>query len=216
MKRQIRSSVFETNSSSMHSLVVKKKSEYFTAEEAREDIYINDKGKIRIDDEKLYFGRHPFKFLASVREKSLYVLASMCRFKGDAVYNEVCDVIKSYIPEFTDFDLKVELRDWFDLEDGENKMKKWYGEGNYKRLDNHWIGWKYYTGEVDEDILTAFLKKENITITEFLKNKRYCVVVDGDEYYIYGSMKENGLINTEEIEKEYDNYDHWRDEHEED
>lgn len=58
-------------------------------------------------------------------------------------------------------------------------------------------------GYVDEDILTGFLREENITIEEFLKNKRYIVIVDGDEYCIYKDMKEHGLINTNNIVREY-------------
>ncbi len=61
----------------------------------------------------------------------------------------------------------------------------------------------YGFGGVDEDILSSFLEKENISITEFLKNKRYIVVVDGDEYCIYKRMKESGLIDINAIEKEY-------------
>lgn len=40
MKRQIRRSVFETNSSSMHSLTVMKKDDKYTPEEILEEIYL--------------------------------------------------------------------------------------------------------------------------------------------------------------------------------
>lgn len=34
-------------------------------------------------------------------------------------------------------------------------------------------------GRVDENILTGFLKRENITLEEFLINKKYIVIQDG-------------------------------------
>ena len=63
-----------------------------------------------------------------------------------------------------------------------------------------------YYGYVEEDILSDFLAKENITLKEFLSNKKYIVIVDGDEHCIYKSMKRCGMINTDNIEKEYSNY----------
>ena len=68
MKRQIRRGVFETNSSSMHSLTVIKKNEKYTPEEIQEDFYLYDD---RSSGEKnciwyiygddLDFGRQPFR-----------------------------------------------------------------------------------------------------------------------------------------------------------
>ena len=42
MKRQIRTNVFETNSSSQHSLCVMKKDEHYTSEEILKDFYLWD------------------------------------------------------------------------------------------------------------------------------------------------------------------------------
>lgn len=210
MKRQIRRNVFETNSSSMHSLVIKKESAYFTDEEARDGIYVDENGIFDLCFEDMYFGRSPFQVLYTLLDKAKYVLASMCMYKDDAVYKEVKSVIHSYIPEFVD--LKLELRtDIYDATSTtEEEIKKWAGEGNYVKKDDNWITWEYRLGDVDEDILSSFLEKENITITEFLKNKRYIVIVDGDEYCIYKEMKRNGLINTDNIEKEYP-HNNWMD-----
>lgn len=207
MKRQVRRNVFETNSSSMHSLVIKKESVYFTDEEARDGIYVDKNGIFDLSFEKMYFGRSPFQVLYTLLDKAKYVLASMCMYKDDAVYKEVKSVIHSYIPEFVDLKLELRTNIYDAASTTEEEIKKWAGEGNYVKKDDNWITWEYELGGVDEDILSSFLEKENITITEFLKNKRYIVIVDGDEYCVYKDMKRNGLVNADNIEKEYPHND---------
>lgn len=213
MKRQIRQGVFETNSSSMHSLVVTKCSEYYTVKEVRDEIYMREDGMINLRHGDMYFGRTPFQVLTTFKEKLKYILASMCRYKGDPVYEEVTQVVRSYIPLFVDFD--VELRAYtHSIRDYSEEIKEIYGEGNYVKKDDYFVVYRYDFGGVDTDILSGFLEKENITITEFLKNKRYIVIVDGDEYCIYKDMKKNGLINMDNIEKEY-TYGDWEENYEE-
>lgn len=207
MKTKIRKSAFDCNSSSMHSLVVKKENSYYTEEEVKKDVYLGKDGLLDPWDRNLEFGRSPFQVLCTLKEKAYYTLASMCKYKGDDVYNEICDVIRSYIPEFVDIELSFKTEDHHKKYYTEDEMKQYFGEGNFIDQGEYWITWGYKTGYVDEDILTGFLKKENITITEFLKNKRYIVIVDGDEYCIYKDMKRCGLINANNIEYEYPDYD---------
>lgn len=202
MKRQIRRETFESNSSSLHSLVVTKDDRYYTKEEAWSGMYMSD-GIIDLYDRDLYFGRSPFDVLGTLIEKSVYTMASMCDYKDDDVYTEICDAIRSYFPEFIGFELPFEARYHESKYYSEDKIIEIYGKGNYLKRDDKWICWGYNTGMVDEDILSDFLKRENISITEFLKNKKYVVVVDGDEYCIYDSLKKSGLINFNNIEKEY-------------
>ena len=203
MKTKIRKGAFDCNSSSMHSLVIKKENAYYTKEEALKGIYLDSDGLLDARKRDMEFGRSPFKVLTTLYEKSLYTLASMCRFKGDEVYNEVCDAIRLYIPEFLDFDMEdyadTLSKRYYDKE----YIKRYFCEGNFVETEDSYVVWGHKTGWVDEDILTGFLKKENITITEFLTNKRYIVVVDGDEYCIYESMKESGLIDLDAIEREF-------------
>ena len=63
-----------------------------------------------------------------------------------------------------------------------------------------------YTGYVDEDFLSGFLKQENLSLEEFLTNKKYVIIQDGDEYDYFGEMKAAGLINTDAIDHEYPDY----------
>ncbi len=139
MKRQIRQGVFETNSSSIHSLVVKKDSAYYTEEEVRECVYVQENGKVDLRYEDMYFGRSPFQVLTSFGEKLQYVLASMCNYKGDSVYEEVKQVVRSYIPEFVDFDTEPRLDTYSIKHCSEEKIKEMYGEGNYFKKDDYFV-----------------------------------------------------------------------------
>ena len=181
MKIKIRKGVFETNSSSMHSLVVKKENEYYTQEEMTERMYLDDNGVWEIwDEEDLHFGREPFQCLGDFSEKVKYAIASLCGYNDNAkeTFDDIVKLVHEICPACTDISLP----------------------SDYRPLD------RTYYGYVDEDILSSFLAKENITLKEFLSNKKYIVIVDGDEYCIYESMKRCGMINTDNIEKEYPNY----------
>ena len=76
---------------------------------------------------------------------------------------------------------------------------------------NYWTDseneyWKFNvpdTGSVDEDILSGFLKEEYITLEDFISNKKYVVIQDGDETCYFSGMKEAGLINMDAIDHEY-------------
>ena len=53
--------------------------------------------------------------------------------------------------------------------------------------------YQLYFGYVDHQskgLLQDFLEKEGISLSEFLINKKYVVIIDGDEYCIYDIMKE--------------------------
>ena len=178
--RQIRNGVFETNSSSMHSLVIKKNSEYYTHEEMVDDLWLHD-GVWKIwDSDRITFGRSPFDCLNTFESKVRYALASLCGWHSDAEekFKEIEQQVTEVVPECIEIKLPTA---WY------------YGEDD-ERLSY---------GSVDEDILTPFLENTGITLKEFLTNKKYVVIVDGDEYCIWNSLKDSGLVNTDEIEKEY-------------
>ena len=60
-----------------------------------------------------------------------------------------------------------------------------------------------YTGYVDENILSGFLERENISLEEYLTNKKYVVIQDGDETCYWNDMKKTGLVNMDIIDYEY-------------
>lgn len=179
MKIKIRKSVFETNSSSMHSLVIKKDGGYYSPEEIRDDIWIDNTGEWNLAwGDELVFGCSPFNCLCTFGGKTRYAIASLCSPKVIAAdnlgdkdkFDEIKEIFMKYVPECK----KIKLR-----EDSE-----------------------FTYGWVDEDILTRFLDDENISLEEFLTNKKYVVIVDGDEYLIWDALKQSGLVDLNKIEKE--------------
>lgn len=91
MKYQVRKNCFETNSSSMHSLIVTKKNENvrMTQNEIRDEFYLNEewykerhkndeKEIVEIDPWNNDFGRSPFSVLSSFRDKLAYAIAEYC------------------------------------------------------------------------------------------------------------------------------------------
>lgn len=91
MKYQIRKGCFETNSSSMHSLIITKRNENIrmTQEEIRDEFYLNEewykerhkndeKEIVKIDPWDNDFGRSPFTVLTSFEDKLAYAVAEYC------------------------------------------------------------------------------------------------------------------------------------------
>ena len=233
MRRQIRSGVFETNSSSQHSLCIMKKNEHYTPEEISSDFYLlDDKNTGEKDcewhiwDHDMDFGRSPFRALGTFHDKWLYACASLVHDYNDAVYKELEAIALKYVPGLKKIILPMTYECIADKEHDANKDSSYaqeYGmteEELNKYLDKKEKNWgieityyetesgdfrfeKPYTGYVDEDILSDFLEKENVSLEEYLINKKYVVIQDGDEYGYWGDMKKAGLINLDVIDHEY-------------
>ena len=192
MKRVIRRGVFETNSSSMHSIVVTKND---VCDKDYLKYYPRSKRKISVWEGDLEFERSPFNILATAIHKFRYAIAS---FLGNATYEHLS---KDGEPD----DYLLEMMVSF------NSLASSIFDGcegiNYPdNLD-------YYSfGHVDHEscrLLERFLKIENISLEEFIKNPKYIVVIDGDEYQVFNSMKKAGLIREEDIVKEVCNDDYF-------
>lgn len=110
MKYQIRKSVWESNSSSMHSLVVTKKNSNvrMTQEEIRHEFYLddpwykehhknNEEEIVKIDPWDNEFGRSPFNVLVTFEDKLAYAIAEYCGnnysiesyIKGEKTFDEM-------------------------------------------------------------------------------------------------------------------------------
>ena len=105
MKRQIRRAVFESNSSSMHSLCIMKKSEYYSPEEILDSIYLYDDYETQEKDciwepreSNIEFGRSPFRAIGTFADKWLYACASMVEEYNDNTYKELERIAFKYIP----------------------------------------------------------------------------------------------------------------------
>lgn len=166
---QIRHNVFETNSSSMHSLVIKNESAfyedediYFTKEEILKSIkwYVRqNKSVYSAADDDWYFGRAPFKILDNFREKMHYA------FANGYIAEEILPIINKFAPEITSF-----------------QFPEYMGTDDY--------------------LLKRWLEKAGISLEEFLINKKYIVICDGDEYCLWNALKGSGIIDSNVIEEE--------------
>jgi len=232
MKTQIRRGVFETNSSSMHSFTVMKREDKYTKEEILNGIYLErdaDTGEVScvwkpwIHD--MEFGRSPFRAIGTFADKWLYACASLVHEYNDEVYKELVSLALKYIPGLKKIKLPMgnriiankdskihENNDYYQIHGKTEEELKEYllQKGNdWEIAVGYWeaSGWWHYeepyTGCVDEDILSNFLKKENISLEEYLINKKYIVIQDGDEYCYWKDMKRTGLVNMETIDHEY-------------
>lgn len=237
MKRQIRRGVFETNSSSQHSLCIMKKDEHYTPDEIIEDFYLFDDKETGEEDCEwqiwdsgdLNFGRSPFRVLGNFHDKWLYAYASLVNEYNDENYKKLEALALKYVPglkkiiipmalnsiadknhpENKDSDYaqeygmtEEELNEWLEQKEkdwGIDTIEYWEGDNGYFHFEEPCTGW------VDEDILSGFLKEENISLEEYLTNKKYVVIQDGDEYNEFDNFKKTGLINLEMIDHEYPN-----------
>ena len=105
MKRQIRRGVFETNSSSQHSLCIMKKDEHYTPDEIAEDFYLCDDKETGEEDCEWYiwdydlnFGRSPFRALGNFHDKWLYACASLVHEYNDENYKKLEALALKYVP----------------------------------------------------------------------------------------------------------------------
>ena len=236
MKRQIRRGVFETNSSSQHSLCIMKKDEHYTPDEIIEDFYLFDDKETGEEDCEwqiwdsgdLNFGRSPFRVLGNFHDKWLYAYASLVNEYNDENYKKLEALALKYVPGLKKIVIPMisdsvanknhpenkdneyaqkygmtedELNEYIDKRESElgiDVIEYWESRDGsdfyYRRPD---------TGYVDEDILSGFLEKENISLEEYLTNKKYVVIQDGDEYGYFGDMKRAGLVNIAAIDHEY-------------
>ena len=194
MKRVIRRGVFETNSSSMHSIVVLK--EDVNAEKQDDNIWIT-KGELHIYESDLEFGRSPFEILSTAERKLHYAIASIL---SSAVWGHVtedgnCDeYLSDKLDEFDSIASGVFagcVGIDYPMTTKHDETSEWE-EPDLGYVDHESSG-----------LLAHFLDKEGITLYEFVSNPKYIVVIDGDEYCVFNTMKHSGLINTNNIEKEY-------------
>lgn len=175
MKIKIRRGVFETNSSSQHSLVIKKTSERYTKEEILENMYIYNDGTIHINDDMQSFGRSPFRMLYRPIDKLLYLIASYN--KDQIKINELIDIFKKNVPEVKDIIFPTE---WGE----DNKI-------DYGYIDHQSFG-----------LVNIYMDEKNVSAEDFIFDKKYIIIIDGDEYCEWDNFKQSGLINIDDIEED--------------
>ena len=99
MKIQIRQGVFETNSSSMHSLCILNHSDKNIDTHTNE---IDENGTWKFEEGELDFYRYPFRFLHTFEGKVKYAIANYeSNYKSIIL---ISDIVKKYNPNFVRFE----------------------------------------------------------------------------------------------------------------
>ena len=94
--------------------------------------------------------------------------------------------------------------------DGEDIYKDVGKSG--RKIERLWLDDLFETGSIDHQsvgLLSGFLGKNGLTLKDFLVRKDIVVVIDGDEYCIFGQMVNAGLINMDNIEDVYGRTGGW-------
>lgn len=187
MLKNIRQSIFETNSSSMHTIVVTKEHRKYTQEEIDRSFHFFNKKENKYlciyDKDDITYERYPFRILDNFLEKTLYYIAllSTQNDMDKPDLKEVYEIIRKYLPGFKGF-----------------KFPKSYPtyEPYYGIIDHQSI-----------DTLPEFLKNNNISLEDFLTDTRYIIFIDGDEYRYVKTLLELNLLNKNNIEQIVDCYE---------
>lgn len=229
MKRVERDGCFESDSSSEHVIVVTKQDDHLTPEEIRKDAFIHGgKLDLRYTEISDGYGRGPFQVLSSYEGKLSYAICVYCGGKvNDPDFNQeleaILEVVREDLPEITGFIFPtVQERPYLDKDgniinpyevdfvpDKYDTYKYMYQDtkGRWHEvrkadyyIDVPQIGW------IDHQSLglfESFLDKRKLSLREFLTNKRYIILVDGDESYITGSLIKCGIIDRNSLDEVY-------------
>lgn len=161
----IRSGIFETNSSSSHAIVIN-----------NAGTQVKNYNKLNIVDgvytisNGLEFGRAPFRMLTTVSTKLRFVIASLASFYingPEAFMDELINICKKHYPDLKT--IKLTANDYYD---------------GYGYIDHQSNG-----------LLDKFLNKHNISIEDFIFDPKYIVIIDGDEYCEFSTLIELNLIS---------------------
>ena len=193
--KQIRKSMFETNSSSMHSIVVTSE-EHLLAEKDLfagnyygknfyKDICLDDNGLWYFCKEDLDFGTHPFRILCTLKEKTAYAIASLCSYQCDAenTIERMEEIIETVVPDFKGFRFDKETYE----DEGEEHSYDIYGGVDHQSYM----------------LLQNVLWEEDITLEDFLLNEKYWVIIDSDDQNDYRRLMEHHIINSNIMVKRY-------------
>lgn len=168
---KIRKNVFETNSSSMHSVALCNNKGYYTREEIEEEREIVIRDNILVVKEEDSFFGWGFEVLTTFYQKLMYTIASLST--DDALI-----AVQKVFPEVEEIKMIPQ-----DNKNGE--LVKATGSVDHQ---------SYGT-------LQGFLEKQNIDIAEFLYNKKYMVIIDNDNTCTWADYVMSGIFHVEEMEK---------------
>lgn len=178
---KIRRGVFETNSSSSHSISIRRENTVLDsasiAERGEDEYgYVSPTGRMYFYNSDLSFGRSPFEVLTTFYDKLRFVIASLA--SDPDLREEIEAVMYEVIPGLRTIEYPLGYA-------GRGAMRT----TNYGNIDHESCG-----------LLKQFLDKKNITIRDFLLNTKYVVWIDGDEYNVKGVLIDSGIVHKEDFE----------------
>ena len=191
---QIRRGVYETNSSSSHSIIIKKKDHPLSRKAIDTKWYMHmneddpndpDNGTIHFDRENLEFERDPFHFLVSWHDRLCYAIAAYQSKETVETLREIC---QRRIPGFRGFQFPSQR--WILEDEGEDEEDNAETEDYYGFVDHQ-----------SECLLKKVLNHYHISLEEFVFNDKYVVVIDGDEYQYFETLTEQEFFNKDAIER---------------
>ena len=193
----IRRNVFETNSSSMHSLVIVKKPKPYTKNELNLFTYHNKKEFNLFDwSEDGNYERAPYRVLRTPLDKLRYYSAYIL---GTCEELDKIKEIKNFINQQTGIDqenINLEHSETHYTRKGEEVETKDYG----------------YVSQNDsgEDVF-EFVKRKNIDWKDLILNPKYVIIVDGDEYQLFKALFESNILDANNFEDISSGPDFWND-----
>jgi len=187
----IRQSVFETNSSSMHSLVVVKNPKPYNSDELRLNCYHDDQ-EFKLfgwSSDRSEYGRAPFQTLRTPVDKLRYYVAHEL---GNCERYERVPELKAFISKCTGVPASKVLLKVCD----NGKKRDYYGYVDHND-----------TGESPFE----FIERKGITLEDFILNPKYVVIIDGDEYQEFKQLFESNILNADDFEDISSGADFWND-----
>ena len=211
MKRTIRKGCFETNSSSMHSIVITN----IEGKSENGNYYANKNNQVSFFGSEIEFGRSPFEILHTFYDKVRYAIAA---YKDDDnMIQEIENIF--YIVTGNTLDIPYETEEIYRREDTHEIVPCYETEWSSDDDDavrvlkaDHSV--ELETKEIDviagwgidhesQGLLQGFLKEKGITLKEFLTNSKYMVIIDGDEYWAFENILKSGIVDTSKIVEQY-------------
>ena len=182
----IRQNVFETNSSSMHSLVIVKHPKPYNSHELKFNVWSEDRDFNLFDwHEAGTYERSPYRVLRTPLQKLQYYVAYTL---GTCGKTEKIDEIKQFIHKHTNVPLdKIDL---YHRESHCNRKGEWHETKDFGCV---------YENDTGEDVF-SFVRRKNITMEDLILNPKYVIITDGDEYQLFKALFESNIIMSDTIE----------------
>lgn len=176
--KQVRLGVFETNSSSSHSISIMKKGSVPDAQSLENQFWTYN-GVLEEWGDDIEFGRTPFQVLTTPRERMRYAIAS---YATEDKFMDIEEIICRRVPTVKEIKLP--------------ECDRWHH--NYSDDNTRFYG---YVDHESMDVLPNFLNTHGITLEDFIFDNRYIVWVDGDEYQIKETMVDVGIVDKDNFEE---------------